>query len=69
MERFAPLVLAILTVAGAAASADHLLTIRAIPELRPPKMARPMSAMLLPPIAPEPLTPPPPPPVFEPGGL
>lgn len=58
MERFTPLVLAIVTVVLGATGADHILTKRAIPDLKPPK-TRAMLQTLLP-------TPPPPPPEAPP---
>jgi len=71
MERFSPLMLAILTVVLGATSADRILTRRAIPELKPPAktLKLTMRAMMVPAPAPEPLIPPPPPPIFEPGSL
>jgi len=69
MERFSPLMLAIAAVILGTASADHVLTKRAIPQLKPPAAKLTMRALMVPTPAPVPLTPPPPPPIFEPGAL
>jgi hypothetical protein len=65
MERFSPLMLAIAAVILGTLSADHVLTKRAIPELKPPaaKGKLTMRAIMVPASVPEPLIPPPPPPM------
>ena len=63
MERFTPLILAIVTVVLGATSADHILTKRAIPKLKPPKMRATLQTVLP---TPPPLPADPPPPALKP---